>query len=404
MQSHFDIVINGGGLAGNTLAAALAQNTSLNIAIIEPFPITHGQRLALETRTIALSHGTRRIYEALQFWSDLEPHTTAIQHIHVSDQGHIGMTRIHAKEQQMPALGYVIPITTVNQILQQKLSSYPTIQYLCPAKITEATLENQQWQILLQENTIERKITADLLIAADGGHAGLRALLGLATEEKDYAQTAIVTTIQLNRPHQYTAYERFIKQGALALLPVQTDICAVVVTLANPYLTEWQTLSDEEFLQRLQSEFGYRLGRFLQLGPRTTYPLKLVTTQQTRAQYFGIGNAAHTLHPIAAQSFNLSARDIAGLTELLNKHLAAGGKLSDPILQDNFAELRQGDQQRTVNFTDGLVEIFASPTLTYPRNMAMLSLDMVPPLKKLLGKYGAGTLGKLSRLARGLPV
>ena len=403
MQQHVDLIIHGGGLAGNTLALALAK-TGLQIAVIEPFPASDKQRSLLESRTIALSHGARRVYEGLDLWASLEPYCTPIKQIHVSDKGRFGMARIHASEQHMPALGYVLQIAEVNRLLCEKMKAYANLHYLTPASIVDAHLIENKWQVSVKMHDQSiHLMSTDLLVAADGGTSPLRQMAGLSVTEKDYQQTAIVTSVQLNRPHHFIAYERFMATGPIALLPVQTDVAAVVITLNNTELPDWTALSESAFLQRLQQVFGYRLGRFSQLGPRVNYPLKLITTDtQIAAQFALIGNAAHVLHPIAAQSFNLSVRDIAVLAELIVDAKQAGTSIAAPSLLADYAHLRSSDQHRTVQFTDSLIDIFANPLWALPRNLAMTGLDMVPPLKTLLGKYGAGTLGKLSRLARGL--
>lgn len=404
MQAAFNLIINGGGLAGNSLALALA-HTSLSIGIIEPFPPANKQRTLLESRTIALSHGAKRIYEGMGVWSAFEPYCTPIKSIHVSDKGKFGMTRIHAQEQQMPALGYVMQIAEVNRILCEKLRTYSNIHYFSPASIKHAALIGEQWHLNVQQQEITHDYLADLLIAADGGDSPLRKMAGLSVDEKDYQQTAIVTSVQLTRSHQHTAYERFFEEGAIALLPLQEDTMAVVVTVNNNVLSSWENLSDTAFLEKLQTIFGYRLGRFIKVGSRTHYPLKLIDSpQQTTKQFALVGNAAHILHPIAAQSFNLSLRDIAVLAEMLVNALSNGQSITAPSLLSDYADLRHRDQRRTIQFTDGLIGIFSSSLLALPRSIAMTGLDMIPPLKTMLGKYGAGTSGRLSRLARGLGI
>ncbi|MBY0544873.1 MAG: 2-octaprenyl-6-methoxyphenyl hydroxylase [Gammaproteobacteria bacterium] len=402
MEKKVDILIHGGGLAGNSLALALAK-TNLNIAIVEPFPPANLTRSILESRTIALSYGARRIYEGMGVWSEIEPYCTPIEHIHVSDQGRFGMTHIHATEQGMPALGYVLQIAEVNRVLSEKLRQYSTIRLLSPASVSEVVLVNNQWALKIQREDEVDDWRSELLIAADGGQSPLRQMMGLSVQEKDYDQTAIVTSVQLNQPHHYTAYERFISSGPIAFLPVEKDVAAVIITVNNADLSSWKELSDQAFLQRLQTSFGYRLGRLRGLGSRVYYPLKLVTTeQQTAPQFLLIGNAANVLHPIAAQGFNLALRDIAVFAECISTALKNQQSLADPALLATYSTLRQADQQRTVRFTDGLITLFSNPRLGLLRTAAMTGLDLFPPLKTLLGKYGAGTLGPLSRLARGL--
>lgn len=405
IPQHVDIVINGGGLVGNSLALALAK-TSYQIAIVEPFPLQHVKRSLLESRTIAISHGAKRIYEGLGVWDALLPFVTPIEHIHVSDRGHFGLTHIHASDQQLPALGYVIQIAEVNRILQQQLQQYSNIHLLCPAKVKAAELSADNiWQMQIEHQDKTQALQAHLLIAADGAQSQLRQQLNLALEEKDYGQTALVCVIELTRAHGNIAYERFTPEGPLAILPMQKNFCTAVVTVTHKQAAQWQQMPNAEFLAALQERFGYRLGRFVTAGPRIAFPLKLVTApQQILSQFVLIGNAAHTLHPIAAQSFNLSLRDVALLAEYIYAQQRAGNSLQQPDFLQAYINERQADQHRTVQFTDNLIQIFANSTLTLPRNLAMLSLDLTPPLKTLLGKWGAGSLGKLSRLARGLPL
>jgi 2-octaprenyl-6-methoxyphenol hydroxylase len=261
---------------------------------------------------------------------------------------------------------------------------------------------NKQWHITLAS---EQQITCDLLIAADGAQSNLRQQLGLSIEEKDYHQTALVGVVELSRSHANVAYERFTSDGPIALLPMQGNFSTVIVTVSTDKLAQWQNLTEADFLSKLQKYFGYRLGRFVNMGQRVAYPLKLTTApEQTLSQFLLVGNAAHTMHPIAAQSFNLSLRDVAVLAELLQQASKTSQALSDPALLAMYLKQRHRDQQRTVRFTDNLIEIFSTPSLRLPRNLAMTGLEFIPPFKTLLGKYGAGTLGKLSRLARGIPL
>jgi 2-octaprenyl-6-methoxyphenol hydroxylase len=401
---HFDIVINGGGLVGNSLALALSK-MPYSIAIIEAYPPYDAQRNVLESRTIAISHGARRIYEGLQVWDALIPYATPIQQIHVSDRGHFGMTRIHARDQQMPALGYVLQIAEINRILQDSVAQCENIYRFCPATIKQAERQNNQpWQITLTSDHVQQ-ITCDLLIAADGAQSSLRQQLGLDVDEKDYQQTALVSVVELSRSHKHIAYERFTAEGPIALLPMQKNLSAVIVTVNNDVLPQWQALTDTDFLSKLQACFGYRLGRFNAVGRRVAYPLKLTTApEQALPQFLLIGNAAHTMHPIAAQSFNLSLRDVAVFAEVLQQHSKQATTLQNADFITTYLKARGRDQQRTVRFTDTLIEVFSQSHLRLPRNLAMTGLELMPPLKTLLGKYGAGTLGKLSRLARGLPL
>lgn len=401
-----DILIQGGGLAGNTLALALAQ-TNKNIIVVEPFLPSDKKKHRLESRTIALSYGSKCIYEALGVWPRLATHATPIEHIHVSDKGHFGITRLHAKQQNMPALGYVLPIAEVNQVLTTALAAYPHVQRYCPAFLRDIHLSSHRWKGILAstDQVTQTAIEADLLIATDGADSPLRKKQKLVISEKDYEQTAFVSVVDLSSPHHNTAYERFTDEGPIALLPLQDNQAALVLTVNNCYVNKWLGYSDAAFLQALQTLFGYRLGRFLAIGPRVTYPLTLQTSPvQTATQFLVMGNAANVMHPIAAQSFNLAVRDIALFAELVKAASLSKLSLTDPLLLKNYETQRTADQQRTIAFTDRLIDIFTTPVLRLPRNALMTVLEFAPPLKTLLGRYAAGALGKRTRLSRGLPL
>jgi len=397
---QFDLCIVGGGLVGSALAIACNQ-LGLSIALVEQKTLSILQPdNPLDMRHIALSHGSKVIFENLNVWQHLKPFAHAIENIHVSDQGMWGFTRLSAKEQQMPALGYVIPYHDLQTVLSQQLQACDNVTYFTNTNVLASGLVDHDWQLTL-ENAQQINITAKLLIAADGVNSHLRKMNNIDITEKDYQQTAIVTTVKVTHPTNDVAYERFTPEGIIALLPAGDDLMALVWTVDNGKVQDFLDADDQVFLQQIQQAFGYRVGKFSALGSRQSFPLKLAVAQeQIKNRLLFLGSAVHNLHPIAAQGFNLALRDIAGLYDVFKNHLTDIG--SEIALKDYVTQRKQ-DQQRTVRFTDGLVLLFSNRFLPIVklRNTLMVLLDIYKPGKAWLGRYGAGRLGKLPSLAKG---
>lgn len=398
-ELQFDLCIVGGGLVGSALAIACNQ-LGLKIALIEQKTLAVLQPdNPLDMRHIALSHGSKTIFNNLNVWQYLKPYAHAIEHIHVSDQGKWGFTRLSAQEQHMPALGYVIPYHDLQSVLSQQLQACKNVTYFTNTQLLASGLVNDAWQLTL-ENTEQIIISSKLMIAADGMNSTLRQNNQIDMVEKDYQQTAIVTTLKVSHPTDDIAYERFTQEGPIALLPAGDDLMALVWTIDTDRAQTYLQASDVEFLQMIQKAFGYRVGKFAEVGRRQSFPLKLlVANEQIKQRLLFLGSAVHHLHPIAAQGFNLALRDIAGLYDVLKNNLQDIG--SETAL-NQYVEQRKQDQKRTVRFTDGLVLAFSNQFLPMVklRNSLMVLLDIYKPGKAWLGRYGAGRLGKLPSLAR----
>ncbi len=221
---------------------------------------------------------------------------------------------------------------------------------------------------------------------------------------EDYGQVAITANIAADRAHDGTAYERFTPAGPLAVLPLFDGNFGIVWTAVPERATEILALSDSAFLDELQRRFGWRAGKFVRVGRRASYPLRLTrsaTSIATRAVL--IGNAAQALHPVAGQGFNLGLRDAAMLAELL---AGPHGDPGAPEMLERFAGWRTQDRTGVIRFTDGLVKLFgdARPGVGIARNFGLLLLDLAPPAKSALARVGAGFGGPTPRLARGLAV
>lgn len=400
----FDVLIAGGGMVGASLACALGGN-GLKIGIIEAVSLDDGGA-SYDDRSIALALGTQRVFAAMGLWPQVQPHATPIEKIHVSDRGHFGALRMDCRKEGVPALGYVAESRALGATLTAALAALDNVTLLCPAALEDVDDDEHAVHAVVQQNGHRHRLSARLLVAADGGRSAVRRILGIHSRSWDYGQSAVIANVTPARHHGFTAYERFTDTGPLALLPMSEGRCALVWTHRRDAAAAVTQLSDARFLATLQERFGYRLGRFLRVGRRSLFALQLITAlEHTRHRIALIGNAAHTLHPVAGQGFNLGLRDVAALAELVMDAARAGADPGSAGVLARYAQWRRADQRRVVAFTDALVRIFSNdfPPLVLARDVGMTALDLLPGLKRRLIARAMGVSGRLPRLARGLP-
>jgi len=402
----YDILIVGGGLVGASLVRAL-QGRGLRIAVVESVQFETRTDAGYDDRAIALAHGTQCIFDSLGLWRDLEGDATPIHRIHVSDRGHCGFTRMDREEEGLPALGYVVAARVLGQVLGDVARSAEGVDLYCPATLADLNLEAEAATATLVRDDETLILTARLVVAADGAGSVVRDRLGIPVTEHDYSQTAVIANITPQLPHRNVAFERFTDTGPMALLPMSAGRCAVVWTVDSRETGEVMDLSDGEFLSRLQERFGYRLGRFERVGRRQAYSLRLVKAKESvRHRLALVGNAAHTLHPIAGQGFNLGVRDIAVLAEVVVDAMAEGHDPGELAVLSRYDAWRHADHRQVTAFTDGMARLFtvSLPAMGVARAAGMLALDLLPPAKRLLTRLTMGRSGRIPRLARGLPL
>lgn len=408
-NTDYDILIIGAGMVGASLACAL-RGQPLRIGLIEAVSFNAGNSPQLQSsydaRSTAISYGTKRIFEGMQLWEQLADHATAIKKIHVSDQGHFGFARLDCAEQGLAALGYVVENATLGKLFAEALKTLSNVELICPARVEDIAIDPELALVSINvgdEN--KRTVTTRLVVLADGRKSTVRERLGIQSSDSDYGQSAIIANITPEYPHSNIAYERFTKNGPLALLPMSENRCSVVWTLHNDKLESVMTLDDARFLDALQQQFGWRMGKLLQTGKRHAYPLALTRTQELVRQRIAlIGNAAHTLHPIAGQGFNLGLRDVAVLAQVLVDAVSAGRDVGDLGVLNDYAGWRRRDHRLVTTLTDTLVRVFTADfaPLVTARNLGLLALDRLPFFSSMFVRQGMGLLGHQPRLARGL--
>lgn len=388
-MSRVQLAIIGGGLVGASLALALqegARQRGWRIVLIEPFAPGNSYQPSYDARSSALSYGTRQIYERLGLWPALSARAEPIRQIHVSDRGRFGATRLSAESEGVPALGYVVENAWLGQCLWQALDA-EVVEWRCPAEVTALQALGDGYRLTLNDGS---QLDCDLAVLADGGRSGLREQLGIAVKTTPYGQSALIANISTAEAHQGQAFERFTDEGPMALLPLSENRSALVWTRQGSDAQRLAALPDREFLAELQQVFGYRLGALTQVGARHLYPLSLVeASEQVRPHLVVLGNAAHSLHPIAGQGYNLSLRDTLALAEALLDSPATPGDFS--VLQD-YLQRQRLDQQLTVGFSDQVTRLFstAQPLLVAGRNLGLLGLDLLPPAKHWFARQAMG--------------
>jgi 2-octaprenyl-6-methoxyphenol hydroxylase len=396
---QYDIIIIGGGMVGASLACALANQKNKRIAVVEAHEFNTDSQPSFDDRSIALSYGSRRIWEAMGLWKELESLIEPIKTIHVSDKGHLGAARLYHEEEQVEALGYVAENRVVGKVLMDRIKQLKHIDWFCPASIEQMVQLENSVNIIVDEAGDKKELSTSLLVAADGAMSRARSLSGLNIKQQDYEQVAVIANVETEYVHSNVAYERFTDSGPLAFLPMTNKRCSVVWTINAEDQNEIMSLNDEQFIEKLQHRFGFRLGHILKTGKRNAYPLSYVETEQlVKGRVVVIGNAAHALHPVSGQGYNLALRDVAELAELIASHDDSGHEL----LLSEYAAKRRKDMQRVYRITDSLVKIFSNSfaPLGHARASGLIALDLMSSIRHLVARQSMGLLGQMNKMMR----
>ena len=367
--------------------------------------------------------GKLLIYAGLGLWERLQPEATPILATHISERGRFGVARFTAEDAGEEALGWNVPVRALGAALWERLAKATNVEILCPAKVGGMEIDGELARVTVMPAKAGRfvipaqagiqnvagaildprfrgdDVGAKLVVACDGAQSAIRKALDIGAQERDYEQVAIVSAVRPERPHQGVAYERFLPGGPIALIPKQDGRCGLIWTVPAAEAPTMLAWSDVEFLAHLQESFGTRLGRFLEAGRRNGHPLtRVLSDQLTAPRVIFAGNAAQTLHPIAAQGFNLGLRDVATVAEL-------AGPALDPGAAEVLAgyEARRRAERDTVSgFTDGLVRIFSNRIagLAQARHWGLLALDLLPPVKQAVMRQNLGFAGGTPAAAR----
>ncbi|MGY8836651.1 MAG: 2-octaprenyl-6-methoxyphenyl hydroxylase [Enterobacterales bacterium] len=395
MAKQFDVVIIGGGLAGASCALSVAKtNPTLNIAVVEANQVTGEYHPSFDDRSIALAQQSVEYLQSLNLFEKNAPYTAAIKKVSVSDRGHFGKAHINCDEFAKPSLGYVVEVNPFGRALHLRLTQ-SNITLMCPDSVTaiEQTLHSNTLTLKSGE-----QLNAAILVIADGAQSPTRNLLGLGFNTQPYEQGAIIANVEVAGGHNNHAFERFTQNGPMALLPMSNNRYSLVWCMRQDQIEQHMALNEQDFISALQSAFGYRGGQFTKVGMRTSYPLvygqvESLITHRTVV----IGNAAHAIHPIAGQGFNLGLRDVQVLSNLIanSQH-----DLGSYAFTREYSKKRSDDIKTVMSLTDALVRLFSnsSRVLALGRSIGLFSMDLFPVLKAPLAKQLMGQVKQGRRL------
>ena len=394
--ARVDIAIVGGGLVGASLACALAPlaaRQGWQVAIVEarPLPVSGEPfyQSSFDERSSAIALGSRRHFEHIGIWEKMAEHASPIRHIHVSERGRWGTTRMQAKDVNADALGYVIPNAWMGRVLMAQLQTLP-VQHYCPAQVVAAQPLCHGYRLTLSDG---QRIDTSLMVLADGGRSSIKSLLGIEDEVFDYHEHALIANVELSQPHHGVAYERFDSEGPMALLPLEGQRMGLVWTRSSQALESLLSSSDRDFLSALQHTFGDRVGRFRKVGTRHHYPLsKRQAYEQVRPHLVLLGNAAHALHPVAGQGFNLALRGVMDLCDALDKQAQRGESLGDMAALSDFEQRRSQDRLHIAEGSHLLVSLFGinNEPLSHLRSVGLAALDGAGPARRALMRRAMG--------------
>jgi 2-octaprenyl-6-methoxyphenol hydroxylase len=384
VQRSRDIAIVGGGLVGMSLAALLdAQGWS--VLAIEAEPPRDAAVPAWDERNFALNRRTLSVLAEAGVADWPADESRAIETVEVSSRGDPGIVRIRAADYAMDQLGRTVPARVVVAALARRMAALTRVELRQRTRVTAMATDGDRARLTLDGPAGADHVDVRLVVAADGTASTLRGLAGIAATRRDYGQTAVVATIECDGGHDGVAFERFHADGALALLPLAGRRRGLVCTTSTAEGERLMALADDDFLREMRGLFGPRCGAFLRVGRRQSWPLAQVLAERLTAERLVlVGNAAHTVHPLGAQGFNLGLRDVDTLARLLADAQSRDGDPGASGLLDDYARLRAADRAATTRFADDLLHWFQprSTIVRHLRGLGLVALDRLPMLKR----------------------
>ena len=385
----FDAVIIGAGIVGATLAALLAK-PNRRIAVVESYlPADFSAESEFELRVSAISRASQRALEAAGAWDSIrQKRAHAYEAMHVWDEGGSGEVRFEAAASGEPDLGHIIENTVIQSSLIEQLQNNDAVQLFHPSKIVGLTMVDGLQCATLDSGECLR---APLVVGADGPSSAVRQLAGLSVEVEDYGQKGLVAVVKTEYGHQDTAWQRFLPGGPLAFLPLDNGYSSIVWTLPADQADRYLRMADDEFRRALADAFDHQLGAVIESGPRAAFALKGSHASAYILPGIAlVGDAAHTIHPLAGQGVNLGIKDAIALVELL--------ALIPPKKWGSFKRLRQyerarkGDNVLTLRAMEGFKILFGHDTniVKIARNMGLNRVNSMPWLKRQIMRHAMG--------------
>ena len=408
MAKRYDVAIVGGGLVGASLACALAP-LGLKIALLESVEVSAAVQPSYDDRTLALSASSCKILEGMGIWSSLAGNATPIREIQVREYQRPGRVIMEPGELDLDRFGHVVEARVFGAAVLQEIPRWENLDFLCPAAVTEVTVTDDYACIDFTADGGSHRVEAELLVGADGANSFVRESLGIDTEKYDYRQTAVICNITPELDHRGRAFECFTPTGPFAVMPHVNGRCGLIWCVPPDQVALMMDMPEADFLQEAHQRFGNHLGKFLKMGKRSCYPLRLVRAlEDIRPRAVILGNAAHAIHPVGAQGFNLGLRDAAVLAELLSDESKkeAEADFGNSSLLQRYSSWRKTDHAGTIAYSDGLARIYSNPSrlAATARTAGLLAHAFIPSLRRQLAVKAMGYRGRTPRLAAGDPL
>ncbi len=398
-----DLAIAGGGLVGLSLGVALAR-AGLDVVVMDGEDPARMREAAFDGRVCSIAYGSKRVLDGIGVWDMMAPEAEPILEIRVTDQNAPLFLHYDHREVGDQPLGWIVENRVTRIALLEAAATCRSLTHLAPVSVLDFTPEGERISAGLADG---RRVSARLAVAADGRRSRLREAAGIKTLEWSYDQAGIVCTVRHERPHRGIAQERFLAAGPFAILPMTEGRSSIVWTEQSSDADRIMALPDGEFLTELEMRFGDYLGALEVAGPRFSYPLALTHSNRYAGERLALaGDAAHAIHPLAGQGFNLGVRDVAVLAELIVDRARLGLDIGAPDVLAHYQRWRRFDTMSLIAVTDGLNRLFSNDIapLRVARDLGLAAVNRTPRLKRLFMRHAMGSVGELPRLARGEPL
>lgn len=401
MRKKYAVIIVGGGIVGATAACALAQ-AGIDIALVDAYkPPRNWPADPVDIRVSALTRASQNILQAVGAWPAMVQRGVGpYDHMHVWDADSAGVLDFDAADTEFSELGHLVENRVTVASLWDRLEMLPDANIICPAKVADIQLDSTSAQILMDDG---KKLETDILIAADGRDSALRQIAGIQTTGWEYKQDGLVATVNTEKHHQFTAWQRFLPEGPLAFLPLKNGQCSIVWTLSHQTAQKYMALTDEDFLQNLEHASGGVLGKMQTVGPRGAFPLRFQYANQYAAEHFVlIGDAAHAMHPLAGQGANAGLLDAAAIAELIINAKQAGRPIGSHKLLRQYERWRKGDNLAMMSSMDIINKMYSVQNEGFRqlRGTGMSWVNQSGWLKNYFNRYAMGLRDDLPAFAR----